>query len=126
MKVREHGQRRRQAHPAVEVATVTPEANTEAHERDEPEDGEKCRGEPHVRALDQLAGRCDLGPRHPHAEGAGNEEPENTDADCRERAATRRQSPVRVRGDGDERCSEQSGAEVLPGRSRVERAALQY
>ena len=58
MKVGEDGERRGEAHPAVEIASVAPIAEREADESDQPEAREQRRGEAHVRALDDARRRA--------------------------------------------------------------------
>ena len=58
VQVREDRERRREAHPAVEVASMAAIAEPEPDGRDEPERRERRCGEPDVRALDQLTHRA--------------------------------------------------------------------
>ena len=76
VQVREDGERRSEAHPAVEVAPVPPVAEREADERDEPQGHEQRRGEPDVRALDRSSVErvprltaCRAAPRRATSEG---------------------------------------------------------
>ena len=74
----EEGQSCCETDPAVQVAAVSPVAKREAHESNEPEEGEKRRCENHPRSLDRLERSGDVGVPLVDEEGTASESPSDS------------------------------------------------
>ncbi len=124
MEIGEHGERRRQAHPAVQVAPVPAVPQRESDERHDPERREQECRDPDVRPLDAV--RLEESPiRRVHRSSGDDEEDGDTDPDRDERSPPGGHPPVDVRSDGDETGSQKTCARELPGGRRGKRSAVE-
>ena len=125
VEVGEQGQRRREAHPVVEVSAVAAVPTAEADERNEPERGQETSRHAHVQPLGEVVLALTRWPRDVE-QGRCHEQCRNPRGNSDERASTGCETTVGVRGDRYQTGAEETCADELPGGFRGQRPAVEH